>query len=574
MIFGYNKLMNGVKALLVLLLLLSMVQTANAATWVVPDNGDLQSVIYRAQPGDRILIRAGTYHGGFDVNKSLTIMPYDGEVVIDAIGYEFGFKVRDDVSPTTDVSVIRLNFVGGTYGVLIDDIERVDISNCNFNLNEYAVYIDGYCSDITIESSYINGSSSDGIKNNEYKGIDGITIKDTVIANATYRGIYLDDWYDYPLKNVTIENVTVVNAGQEGIYVHMDSEVNSSNVWIRDSTIVNSSKHGIIIKPAKGTISLRNNIIYGCGYGGGDGSYYGIYVDGEGQSLDYFNNTVVECRNGIYVRDFKDFEALKLYFNAGYPANLVDVENVTVKVLADSAVNQFVHAVYMDGYCSDITIESSYINGSSSDGIKNNEYKGVDGITIKDTIIANATYRGIYLDDWYDYPLKNVSIENVTVVNAGQEGIYVHMDSEVNSSNVWIKNSRFEDNNGYGICLNSVKGAVNVTLTKVRSNANGVYVSGSNANLFMKGNEIENSNYGLRANSVGNAYICYNQFSSNYYAIYFEGGTQAEVHYCNIPVVGIDFNEWGIYNAQSNDVNAEYNWWNTEYGIGQHIYDP
>jgi len=172
----------------------------------------------------------------------------------------------------------------------------------------------------------------------------------------------------------------------------------------------------------------------------------------------------------------------------------------------------------MDGYCSDITIQSSYINGSSSDGIRNSQFKGVDGITIKDTIITNATYRGIYLEDYFGYPLKNVSIENVTVVNAGQEGIYVRMDSNANSSNVWIKNSRFEDNNGYGVCLNSVRGVVNVTLNKVRNNANGVYVSGSNANLFMKGNEIENSNYGLRANSVGNAYICYNQFSSNYYA--------------------------------------------------------
>jgi len=114
--------------------------TATAATITVNPGSSIQTGINSAAAGDTVLVRAGTYTGGINLNRSVTLQAEPGVTVN---GNNSGQAVNVACS---DCAVIGFTFVDFAYGIQADNItgrNRVTLRNNIQRRTNYGFWISG-----------------------------------------------------------------------------------------------------------------------------------------------------------------------------------------------------------------------------------------------------------------------------------------------------------------------------------------------------------------------------------------------------------------------------------------------
>ena len=557
------------------LLVLLTVGTTNAAavSTVVTTGEELQKAIYTATPEETIYLEAGDYippGDYFDVNRSVTIEAYDGPVTIDTSGKTAGFVIS---APN----------------VKIDGLNEMTIKSGVY----YGIELKGELSSITIRNLVIDCAG------NAYRGIydyganvSNLTIENVKILHPKFDGVYLYDLIVngkyYVVRDLFVDRLSVVGAGGKGMYVA--SVDLAKNITIENSKFSNCSGDGVYLKDFAGkaeivNVSTVNN----------DG--WGMYVLGSSNypELIFKENRIENNRYGIFLHkvNCSDIYLNDVRYNGGngYVIDLYgNFGNVFVDgLVADYNVKSFSYgAINLGGNFEKLTVKDSYVDCAG------NAYRGiydygvnVSNLTIENVKILYPKFDGVYLYDLIVngkyYVVKDLFVDRLSVVGAGGKGMYVA--SVDLAKNITIENSKFSNCSGDGVYLKGFSGSAKIVKTIFLKNPTGLYVSGGSVNFTgnyvadngvgvslhlskfaARGNIVKNnSQYGIYAYrssiSIFNSTFDENGNGDYTYsaAIYLTSGSSGEIHYCNL----MPTNKYSIYNAQTNDVNAQKNYWST-----------
>lgn len=164
----------------------------------------IQDAVDAANSGDEIVVCPGTYDESVTIqSKSLDISSYSGntsDTIVDVPSGQTGFAIYGTGAENTTISGFKI--LGGSsasYGVTIEEIDYVEISNNYITENEYGIIITSDYA--TIENNNITLSNDTGIlldtSNNNTIGYNNIN-------NNTLNGIYL---YDSTNNTISYNNI-------------------------------------------------------------------------------------------------------------------------------------------------------------------------------------------------------------------------------------------------------------------------------------------------------------------------------------------------------------------------------
>ena len=258
--------------------------------------------IKKLSPGDKLIIKEGTYHEEVDLDKKGTkekpiTITGSGNVVMDGRGK--GGTLLDIEKGSENVVINNITFKNlygqDATGISIEPkTSHIAITNCDFSNIQ--------CPNQDDEDSAANAIYFEGSGKSEDSAINDVLIKDcnlSKICPGYSEGISIDG----NCTNITIDHVTSrADGGHTNIAICVcgnDSETNKNPK-------VNRPRHVII----------KNCDVSGCKSAYEDTSY-GIYVDGA-YDVTIENNTVTSSEGGIEVGSehekdcFKDKETAKV----------------------------------------------------------------------------------------------------------------------------------------------------------------------------------------------------------------------------------------------------------------------
>jgi hypothetical protein len=281
-------------AVLVLLCLSAAGSSARAAAEIhVPtDAPTLQAAITQAQPGDTIVLEAGTYPGGVTVPKGkhdVTIVGADrNAVVLDGRDQrKVGIFVQAD-----GVSILNMSAHNFTEnGFYWEGADRFRASYLTvWNVRGYGIYVeDGQ--DGTVDNSYVSGAADAAYYVGECKpcratlenlvavrsavGYSGTNATEVVIRNSVWRGngagivpnTYANEALP-PQGRTTITGNTITRSGRERVpirtalagFVGVGIAVAGGNQnVVEGNTITGSERYGVAVFPTARYVTFNPN---------------------------------------------------------------------------------------------------------------------------------------------------------------------------------------------------------------------------------------------------------------------------------------------------------------------------
>ncbi len=151
----------SLRPLVTALAVCSAAAPALAATLRVPqDHATIGAAVAAAQPGDTVLVSAGTYTEAVTIDgiDDLTLRG-KGDVTIDATGSAIGIRIQN--CARTRLSGLRL--VGPTTGVFLDQVEATRIERCEVASTSSAGILIVAAADVSISRSAVHDTGGDGI---------------------------------------------------------------------------------------------------------------------------------------------------------------------------------------------------------------------------------------------------------------------------------------------------------------------------------------------------------------------------------------------------------------------------
>jgi len=269
---------------------------ASPATIYVPDNyPTIQAAVNAANPGDTIIVRAGTYIENTDVGKDhLTIRSESGAettIVQAANPNDHVFEITTNYVTVTGFTVtgassswmagiilcianhceiLNNTVVDNCYGIALSSSSGNFISNNTAKGNVHGIHL--------FSSSNNNSLSHNNVMNNSGFGIYLLASHDNTVCNITAtnnsEGVYLESSLGNRLYNI------VATSNIVGI----DLCYSSNNNDVAYNTISMSSLTGIYLRASSGNNTLTNNTVLN--------NWYGIYLDSSSNNAIYLNNFI------------------------------------------------------------------------------------------------------------------------------------------------------------------------------------------------------------------------------------------------------------------------------------------
>jgi parallel beta-helix repeat protein len=313
-------------------------------------------------------------------NNSVTNAGWNGVYVLNYSGSSLiiSLKTLEESSPS---------ILSGLY------INHNTISNSGDN----GIYVDGATGYVEIKSNNITDSGNNGI----------------YVVN------YSPSYFDYPVFALVSEEDTVVPELMDGLYINLNEISNSGSVMETEYAKGYSNGNGIEVLNASGYVEIADNDIYNSGL------------------------------NGIYVHDYNyQYSRNKVpYLSFGSNLELL----IDGNYITDSGSN----GVYLRGLNGDITVSDNEIYNSDNNGILvenvNQSYDDMyslgkvslleeseepdiypiypvypnNQLIISGNDIDNSGYDGVSINQTGGY----VSVDNNTITDSGENGIYVYNSS-------------------------------------------------------------------------------------------------------------------------------------------------
>jgi len=264
------------------LALLALSAPALAATWTVGPSGAnftaIQAAIDHADPGDTVLVEAGTYAEAIAIDKSLDLIG-SGMPAIDATGLPIAVQVN--------ASGVRLDgfaVSGAVRHALILEGTGIAVTNCSFEYDGAAdagVAVGGSSvEDVRFEHNLVTCTGAPGLLVTDPKGL---TIRDNRIQTQGGDGITLrfEEAGDYP--GIAIVDNALDTPGGWGIYVTSTYGASAAPRVLAPSIIGNRvvrADAGISVDGAERAVIERNRV-ESCGLSG-EGEFGILLRGGQG----------------------------------------------------------------------------------------------------------------------------------------------------------------------------------------------------------------------------------------------------------------------------------------------------
>lgn len=238
---------------------------------VPEDYPTIQEAINAADPGDTILVAAGTYPEHVVVNKSITLKGDNRASII--AGEEAAPRIVDVTVSNVEIAGFTIQSDGTQIGILVDApsdeiISDVTITD-NAIINSYHGVALSFCTRVSITNNSLNGN---------YYGIrlhdsDHNTITSNTVNGSIYYGINL-----YARSE---SNKITVNTLTKNKYCIL-LEYSCDNT-VKLNTIKSNTEYGIRLSYSSGTL-VKGNIIMN--------NKYGVYIWNCSGNTFYYNNFI------------------------------------------------------------------------------------------------------------------------------------------------------------------------------------------------------------------------------------------------------------------------------------------
>ena len=475
------------------------------AIYVPDDYSKIQSAIYSASDGDRIIVRDGIYYENISVDRGVIICSENGpdNCIVSATDYHV-FSVYTDNVSISGLTMEREDWANYAGIYIGENIKNSYIYNNICKNNGTGIYL-------------ANSANSNKILNN--------TCSDTGV------GIYLSS----QSNNNIIENNTCLNNSQ-GIILASEAY---NNVIKGNACLVENSYwyyyhsgNGIVLNSSADNNTIQNNSCIG--------NSYGIFLNSASNNI-IINNTCSDhlncgikldypsCNNTVQENICSDnCIGISLDYSYGFfygPAESTNYikgntcsnnwrDGISVSFLSNNIIESNICADNGDG----ITLGSAPSNTVKDNNCSNND-QGIslyssDSNTVKDNNCSNND-RGINL-----YSSDNNLLRYNTCTD-NRNGIYI----DGGNNNTIQENSFF--NNSCGIYLYSSSNYNYIKGNTCSNNEKGIHLSsksgydyGCIGNYVYLNNFIDNTIYSCKSNENNNFYspnkITYTYNNSNY----------------------------------------------------------
>ncbi|MHC1588734.1 MAG: NosD domain-containing protein, partial [Methermicoccaceae archaeon] len=487
-----------------LIVLLLAGGVAGAATIHVPDDyTTIQQAVSNASAGDVIVVRDGTYIGGVDVSKQLTITSENGSdaCIVDGNGSKRVFLLEADgvrlegftvknassdfgsgISVYSNGTYLTGNHImGNDYGIHLYGSYNSYIMSNQISNNGLGVYI-GSSHNTTIMDNNITSSRDDGIylayssnntiasnhlTNNSWFGICLSSSHDNRVMNNTLvnDGLSVEDSYQNAVANNTVNGKPLVYLEGETDAVVRDGGqvvlVSCTNITVENLNI-SSVDAGIELASTNASHLVNNTI---------SGGHYSICL----------KNSEHNWLTNNYLTNSSRYS---IYFDSS-SGNWLTGNHIT---------DSHYEGISFWSGCKNNTITDNYLSGNY-DGIY--LYYSSNGNLITDNQLTDNEHTGIgfyYSNDNY---LRRCNISTDTSDDTGVSSY--HANNNTIAQN-WIRNNKIGIEFHY---------SPNSTITS---------------------NNITNSSFIGIALSQSNATITGNQLTDNHYGIYLEKSTDSIIY--------------------------------------------
>ncbi|MCK9356208.1 MAG: right-handed parallel beta-helix repeat-containing protein [Dehalococcoidia bacterium] len=489
------KAQRAVSVLLTLSLMLSLgvltpsTSPVSAAVVEVSSGESIQDAIDAAAPGDTVIVGPGAYSEDLTIDKSLTVVSFDGaadttiegEVTIELLDSETAVFGQEDAGFTVTGAGRGVDAVLDYWSVLT--IEGNTVAG---NAEGIHVRHVRYFSHLELRGNEVSSNSEEGITvaSQEGAGVryhSSLSILDNVIANNGAEGI---DWNDtWANSHGLIQGNTITGNGDDGIW-HDDVE-HGSSLDILDNVVSENAGHGIYIYEYEDGCEglIQGNTIER----NGEDGFYMSDDPSHGSRLIIRDNLMAENGGfGLRMDDVEDGGYLAIsdnkfvgnesggirLYQIGYGAEgLIDGNSITGN-------DGFGIHIYSGlDYGSSLTIEGNTVSGTQSGSVTNEEPGGWDreyALEHDDVIPGSETVyvSGVPTSAYTLLPANGAIVFDaspagpVTVdYTYGGSGIYVG-DEVGEGSDLAIRDNQVVDNGGKGIYVEEIERGGDVVISE------------------------------------------------------------------------------------------------------------